>query len=268
MGKPLKDPPVFLTLAQVKFNPVLTLSEFLPTIQEHFRKAGFPDFESQSGFAIKIPTDAPANKESSGGALTPESIQLNRFLFGNIERTHLFVLDKSSLTLQSTNYGHFESFSKCFSAGLTIVNDALKISYIDRIGLRYLDRVMPIKGKTVNDYLIETVRGAQSKLGGNSIYSYTESMNKLDDIQLISRVAIQNGALLLPPDLQIGKMLVEEKFLKHVGENATLDNDGFIEKREPFKNNADILERLDAIHTVINAAFKKTVTKEALKIWG
>ena len=35
MGTPLKNPPVYFTVAQVRFNPILKLAEFLPAIQRH-----------------------------------------------------------------------------------------------------------------------------------------------------------------------------------------------------------------------------------------
>lgn len=264
MGIPLKDPPVFLTLAQVKFNPVLNLAEYLPIIQDHFRNKGYPDFQSHKGFAIRL----QAGQEGAQELNVPESVPMNRFQFGNAQKTHLFILDSTGLTLQSTKYGNFENFSECFLQGLSIVHEAVNLIYVERIGLRYLDRIMPIKGKHLNDYLIEAVKGPQSKLGGAPVYSYVESMNTVRNIRLISRVAIQSGPLSLPPDLQIGGMMIEEKFLSHNGEHATLDNDGFIEERHQFVNNEAIHAKLDEIHDVINKAFKETVTDEALKIWS
>ena len=54
MGTPLKNPPVYLTLAQVRFNPILKLVDFLPSIQESFRHAGYPDFEHQHLISIQV----------------------------------------------------------------------------------------------------------------------------------------------------------------------------------------------------------------------
>ena len=54
MGTPLKNPPVYLTLAQVRFNPILKLADFLPSIQESFRQAGYPDFNRQRIISIQL----------------------------------------------------------------------------------------------------------------------------------------------------------------------------------------------------------------------
>lgn len=262
MGTPLKNPPVYLTLAQVRFNPVLKLANFLPGIQEDFRHVGYPDFETQRGISFQLL--AQDNKVSAQPV--PQPIPQERYLFGNAEKTHMFILESQSLTIQSTNYGHFESFSECFLVGLDIVHRSVGLAYTERIGLRYLDRAMPQPGETVDQYLVDPVQGLKSKLGGRPVYSYTEAMNEIGSIKLVSRVAIQEGPLAFPPDLQPGNMVVDKKFLSYVGPSAILDNDGFIEGRESFSNK-NVFDHLDTIHKVIGAAFRVTVTPHALAAW-
>jgi uncharacterized protein (TIGR04255 family) len=259
MGTPLKNPPVYLTLAQVRFNPILKLGDFLPGIQETFRQAGYPDFERQNIVSIQITAQ-------DGQPPTPIPVQLERFQFGNSEKTHTFILDGQSLTLQSTDYGHFEAFSECFLGGLNIVNDAVKLAFTERIGLRYLDRVMPKAGETIEQYLVDQVQGMNSRLGGSPIYAFAEAMNEVGAIKLLSRVAIQQGPLAFPPDIQPGNMRISERFTSFIGKSAILDNDGFVESREAFSIKA-VAEHLDAIHTVIGNAFETTATPFAFTSW-
>lgn len=259
MGAPLKSPPVYLTLAQVRFNPILKLDDFLPSIQESFRQAGYPDFDRQQIISIQLTAQ-------EGQPPTPTTVHQKRFLFGNVERTHTFIFDGQSLTLQSTNYGQFETFSACFLEGLRIINDAVKLAFTERVGLRYLDRVMPQPGETIEQYLVEQVQGLNSRLGGRSLYSFTEAMNEIGNIKLLSRVAIQDGQLAFPPDIQPGNMQITERFTSYVGPSAILDNDGFVEGREAFSAKA-VAEHLDAIHKVIGSAFKTTATQYAFTAW-
>lgn len=259
MGTPLKNPPVYLTLAQVRFNPVLKLADFLPSIQESFRQAGYPDFDRQQIVSIQLTAQ-------NGQPPTPTPVQHERFIFGNIEKTHSFLLDGQSLTLQSTNYGHFEALSACFQSGLDIVNDAVKLSFTERVGLRYLDRVMPQAGETIEQYLFEQLHGLNARLQGKPLYSYTEAMNEVGNIKLLSRVAIQDGPLAFPPDIQPSNMHILERFTSYVGKSAILDNDGFIEGREAFSSTA-VAAHLDAIHKVIGTAFRTTATPYAFEAW-
>lgn len=259
MGTPLKSPPVYLTLAQVRFNQILKLADFVPSIQESFRQAGYPDFARQPLISIQLTTQ-------EGQPPTPATVHQERFQFGNVEKTHIFVLDGQSLTLQSTNYGTFEAFAACFLEGLGIVHDAVKLAFTERVGLRYLDRVMPQPEETIEQYLAEHVQGLNSSLGGQPLHAYTEAMNKIENVKLMSRVAIQDGPLAFPPDLQPGNMHIPERFTSYVGINAILDNDGFVEGREAFSTNA-VANYLNAIHKVIGAAFKATATQYAFEAW-
>jgi len=258
MGTPLKNPPVYLTLAQVRFNPILKLVDFLPGIQERFRHAGYPDFEHQHLISIQVAIQ--------DGQSTPKPVQQDRFQLGNLEKTHTFILDGQSLTLQSTKYGRFETFSACFLQGMEMIHQALDLAFTERIGLRYLDRVIPQEGETIEQYLAEQVHGLTSRLGGRPIYSYTEALNEVGRIKLVSRVAIQDGPLAFPPDIQPGNMAVAEKFVSYTGKCAILDNDGFVEGRETFSVQA-VSDHLQAIHEVIGAAFKATATPYAFTAW-
>lgn len=259
MGAPLKNPPVYLTLAQVRFNPILKLAEFLPSIQESFRQAGYPDFARQHLIWIQLIAQ-------EGQPPTPTPVPQERYQLGNVEKTHTFILDGQTLTLQSTNYGQFEAFSVCFLNGLDIVNNVVKLAFTERVGLRYLDRVMPQPGEAIELYLAEQVHGLTSRLGGRPLYSYSEALNEIGNIKLLSRVAIQDGPLAFPPDLQAGNMRVTERFMSYSGMSAILDNDGFVEGREAFSANA-VIDHLDAIHKVIGAAFRTTATPYAFSAW-
>jgi len=259
MGTPLKNPPVYLTLAQVRFNPILKLADFLPSIQESFRQAGYPDFERQHMILIR-----PTAQEGQPPVPTP--VQQERFLLGNVEKTHTFILDGQSLTLQSTHYGRFETFSDCFLKGLNIVDDAVKLAFTERVGLRYLDRVMPQPDETIGQYLVEQVHGLASRFEGRSLHSYTETMNEIGNIKLLSRVVIQDGPLAFPPDLQPGNMRIAERFTSYVGISAILDNDGFFDGREAFSAK-DVADHLATIHKVIGTAFQTTATPYAFAAW-
>ena len=220
--------------------------------------AGYPDFEHQHLISIQVAIQ--------DGQSTPKPVQQDRFQLGNLEKTHTFILDGQSLTLQSTKYGRFETFSACFLQGMEMIHQALDLAFTERIGLRYLDRVIPQEGETIEQYLAEQVHGLTSRLGGRPIYSYTEALNEVGRIKLVSRVAIQDGPLAFPPDIQPGNMAVAEKFVSYTGKCAILDNDGFVEGRETFSVQA-VSDHLQAIHEVIGAAFKATATPYAFTAW-
>ena len=125
---------------------------------------------------------------------------------------------------------------------------------------------MPQPGESIRQYLVEQVQGLSSSLGGRPLYSFTEARNEIGNIDLLSRVAIQEGSLAFPPDIQPGSMRIAERIMSYIGISAILDNDGFVEGREAFLTKT-VADHLDAIHKVIGSAFKTTVTRYAFDAW-
>lgn len=260
MGTPLKNPPVFFTLVQARFNALLKIGDYVPAIQEALRKAGFPDFTSRQVMTLQL------GNQGDPAANGPVIGNLTQYVFGNSEKTHMFLLNPDALTLQSTHYGRFEAFSAQFLKGLTLVHEIMQLDFTDRVGLRYLDRIMPLPGDALGLYLVPEVRGITTPMNGQVMHSFSETFGRVEDVQMRSRVLIQTGPLAFPPDLPSDGMQVEDRFVSYSGHHATLDNDGFIEKRTPFSAQ-QVGEQVHSIHRVISAAFKATITDYARQVW-
>lgn len=258
MGTPLKNPPVYFTLAQVRFNALLKLGEYLPSIQDEMRKTGFPDFVARKSVVIKITVQ--------DGKTIPTPATNENFFFGTADKKHCFVLGTEFLTLQSTDYGTFEDFSAMFLKGLLLVHQMVQLDFTERVGLRYLDHVVPKAGDTLDKYLEPEVRGMSARFGGKALHSFTETLNTVGDVRLLSRVVVQDGGLSFPPDLQPEGMAINPRFLSYSGHHAVLDTDGFVEGREVFSAE-HVDKQLNAIHEVIRMAFRATVTKHAFNVW-
>jgi len=266
MGTKMKTAPLYFTIAQVRFNPILSLEAYAPQIQERLRKAGFPD--AQRAFLATINLNVNVAPSSEGGP-PPQlpMVQTARFLFGNMERTSSFILDQGALSFQTTEYDVFETLLESFLNGLQAVNEAVNLSYTDRIGLRYLDAVFPKSGETVRDYLSASILGLTEKIDETIVHSFSETLVKRENANVRSRVIIQDGEMGFPPDLQPMTLKVRERFTQLRGRHAIIDTDGWSEAREPF--NVDrIREQLGFIHDGIVKTFRASVTENALKAWG
>jgi uncharacterized protein (TIGR04255 family) len=256
----LSNPPVYFTLAQVRFNRLLKLDDFLPDIQEKLRQASFPDFTTQTALALEI-------NFQSGPTPSPMPVPVKRYQFGDTARTHAFILDQDSLTLQSTEYGDFPQFSENFMRGLEILHECVRLDYIERIGLRYLDRVIPQEGEDLYTYLAPEIAGLTRKLPGTPVHAFSESENIVKDMKLLSRVIIQSSPLAFPPDIVPGGMKVNSRLAKYEGPHAILDNDGIFESRFAFASEV-VRAQLNDIHNVIGAAFRAAGSEHAFKVWS
>jgi uncharacterized protein (TIGR04255 family) len=263
MSKKINNAPVYFTVAQIRFNPILNMDGYLAAIQEKMRMAHFPDFKRETIQQLTVPFNA-SNEE--GKVPTPSFTPRARCIFGNIEGKTEFVLENNALSLQTTVYETFEAFSKILLDGLMIVHNALNLDFTERVGLRYLDAVLPKENELLSDYLTTEVLGLAFKLSGKLSHSFNETVTMNTTGQLVSRVVIQSGPLGLPPELMVLAPRIDQRFTQTKGLHAIIDTDAFTIVREPF--NVDKLrERLHALHLEINKSFKATVTPSALKKW-
>lgn len=263
MGKKMKNAPVYFTVAQIRFNPILDMEAYLPTIQERMRKAHFPDFKRENIQQLILPFAPPADGAQPPN---PSFVPRARCVFGNIDRTSEFILEHNAMALQTTAYDTSEIFFKTMLDGLAIVHEAIQLDFTERVGLRYFDAVLPKGDELLPQYLTSEVLGLYNKLGGTLAHSYNETVTMNTVGQLISRVIIQKGQVGLPPEVMMLAPSINTKFTEANGLHAIIDTDAFYETREPFS-----LDRLNTklieLHNEIETSFKATVTPFALKTW-
>lgn len=263
MSAQMKNAPVYFTIAQVRFNPILSLSTFVPGIQESLRKRGFPDFKKAVAMTFAF---APvANKEAE--SQVPPAQPLERFIFADTENTQNFLLEHGALSFQSTRYEVFEKFRAELMKGVELLDQTVGgLSFVERIGLRYLDAVMPREGEELGQYLIPQALGLYARLKGRTKHTFSETMAESPEGSVISRVVVQEGQVGFPPDLLLDQLKIAQSFANFNGVHAILDTDAFAAERIPF-NVGEVKKRLGVLHDRINEAFRALVTQHALDAW-
>lgn len=264
MSAKMNKAPVYFTVAQVQFNAILSLESYLPAIQDRMRARHFPDYKREVFQRLILPFGVG----EAGQVATPSLLPEARYTFGDIEGTSGFVLDNNALSFQTTAYDTFEIFSKNLFDGLGILHEALRLDFTERVGLRYLDAVLPMAAiESLSDYLAPEVLGLSQKLGGQLAHSVSETVVSNGAGQLVSRVIIQNGHVGIPPEMTVLAPKVNHRFTRPAGLHAILDTDAFYAQREEF-NLSKLEIRLSALHEEILKSFKATVTQHALKAWA
>jgi uncharacterized protein (TIGR04255 family) len=262
MEKKMVHAPVYFTIVQARFNPILALESYAPKIQEILRKQGYPDFEK--GILSTFQLNPAAPTEDSSPQLPVA--QTKRFTFYNMERTASFVLDENALSYQTTDYDIFKTFSREFLKGLEAVHTAVELSFVERIGVRYLDAIFPRDGEVLANYLDRSLLGLYEKISGNVVHSFSETVIQAEKMNVIARAIIQNGRIGFPPDLLPMTLNVPERFKCSEGKHAILDTDGSVSERKPVDVKY-ISECLDLIHEKITEVFRAAITEHARDIW-
>lgn len=263
MGKKMSNAPVYFTVAQIRFNPILNLDGYMSTIQPKMKDLHFPDYKQENMQRLVLPIAGGEVGQISPPSLVPHS----RFVFGDREGMSNFVLENNSIAFQTTAYDTFEVFSGKLFAGLKVIHGTLGLDFTERVGLRYLDAIQPDQtGESLSDYLIPEVLGLSRSIGGNLEHSVSETLTHRNSCRLVSRVIIQNGQVGLPPDLLVVAPKVNPRFTQGQGLYAIIDSDAFSEQRESF-DLAKLEQHLLVLHDEIKKSFEATITAHARQVW-
>ncbi len=260
MGDKWKNPPVFYTVAQLRFNPVLNMEKYLPEIQDGMRLRGFTDFrhENEAHFEIDMGSQQLAARE------------VTRWSFSDKKRTQAYILTTSALAFHTTSYETFAKFSDQVVLGLEDVHKAARLDSLDRVGLRYLDAVTTTNTLSIEEALDPKLFGAFTSLDGKLEHSYLETVQQVANRRLTSKVFIVGQGLPVPPDLHPLPLNLPDRFIGLQHPTATLDND--CSSNEPIDLGSGqvqecIAKELRALKDPLKKAFKCATTDAARREW-
>ena len=265
MGKKMKNAPVYFTVAQVRHNPVLRLGAYAPDIQDRMRKAGYPDFKQGVSMAFSLPPQIGDESRT----VAPAVQQVERLMFFSTDSTKGFIVEQNALSFHTTEYGTFETFVDDFVKGVSIVHECVTLDHTERIGLRYLDAIVPPNGEEgLADYLAPGVLGLSSRLPEDVrvSHSFAETHIQTDECAVLARTIIQAGPLGFPMDLQPIGVMLADRFMKINGVHAIVDTDASIEGRHPFDLDT-IKSQMKTLRKGIGLAFDAIVMPSAIAVW-
>lgn len=268
MGKKMAHAPVYYVLAQVRFNAILALEKYMPTIQESLRKIGFPDYQQTVLATLNLNFGVPGGEGHAVPALQPQA----RYQFLNQSRMTGFWLDQTSMTFNTTEYDTFPPFLESFLAGVKVIHDTVEqgISFSERIGIRFLDAVCPKPNETISAYLAPSVLGLTDKLAPRElVHSFSETRTKKEKTTLVSRAVIYEQELkgaAFPPEFGPVPLRLLDRFSEISGLYAVIDTDSWLDDRETF-DVANVKMKLESLHEEIRRSFELMVTPHALKVW-
>lgn len=262
----MSNAPVYYALVQVKFTPVAAMSKYVPEIQDALRLEGFPLFETQNTtelkFEIKNPNEPPLHS----------FVPVTNWLMVNPEKTAGFVLGDDYITFHTTDYDTHEPFISALLLGLSKVMEFAKPSLISRIGLRYLDAVLPEGEELVEQYLVNELHGVD--FGLTPIQSLQEAVYQtsvepiIHQGIMVSRIFRVNGRLGFPPDMIPNGLVALARFRNTESRwHATIDTDHYVEGNIPF--NLQMIEKqISSLHSCVKQSFSSMVSDFARAKWN
>ena len=263
--EPLSAQPLVLVLCQVRFSPVRQVEQYIPAIQEVFRRNGFP---IERAGKVQQVTFGPGD-----GAPVQVSEQ-QRWEYRNREETWSIIVMQDSVILQTTAYTRFEEFAEKLKLCVHSVlaeSEQDRFGVVQRVGLRYVDVVRPQAGKGYRFYLRPGLHGLPDEVyqpGRHLVHIESRGTTAVggDTGTMVVRVVQNDQGLVLPPDL----LSAAPKLSRTVEapELVTLiDMDHYVEGT--FNPDSEwVVARAYEMHDhIIETFHEHVVTPEAIEEW-
>jgi uncharacterized protein (TIGR04255 family) len=262
----MSNVPVYYALAQAHFNPVAAMTKYVDQIQDRLRRAGYPLFEPQQLTQRVVPAPGQAPQQE------PQIQQTVSWLITRSDRTAGFILGPSTITYHTTHYRANNEFIPELLRGLATVHEVVSLDHISRLGLRYLDAVLPRAGETTEQYLVSGLHGiafnaVPQQATAESVFT-TETHPLVPRGTLIVKVYRANAPLGFPADIPPAGLTITPQFnIKEPREHAIIDTDHYVQGQMPMEIDK-LNEQLLSLHGTIKSVFNATTTAHAHAAWA
>ena len=257
----LPNAPLAYVLGALKFERQLTLDKHIPVLQECLQ-AEFPRFQPVNEAIIQI---------GASGEAAPQNMQSMRYEFASADNRQGIVLNQETLVFHATAYSNYEAFSQRLEWVLKNVGEELKHLFVRRVGLRYVDVLIPQEGETPDAYVNAGLRNMPTLSLPSQYYSgFVISEFGMGKGSLVVRYATARGRLGLPPDLRPLLLAEPDIMRRAVPDNIVtglLDFDRFVPEEISFEASY-VKSVFDSLHDDLSVAFRDLTTDHAKQVWN
>lgn len=257
--------PVCYVLAQAQFSPVHNIVDYVGKIQDSLRHI-YPLFDPQlvNHLQVQVSPMQPVGDV--------QVAQAQSWLITRTDRSAGFILSSSSITYHTTHHKGHETLIEELLRGLQAVHAAAKLDHVGRLGLRYLNAVVPSNEESVEQYLASGLLGVQlpgrEQYFGTELVLHTETNPLVTQGLLIARTHRVVTPLGYPADMVPNGLVPMPKFaITEPTAHAMMDIDHSVSGIMPLELNQLNLQLL-SLHESIKETFQASITPHARTVWG
>ena len=245
---PLKDAPLVRVIAQIRFPEILAIEqrEFVAPFQEAIRTS-FPVLRQEQTQGVLV----------SPVGLTQVRPQ-TAWRFADVEGLWRASLTPEFLALETTKYTSRGDFFTRFRDVVAALDEHVAPKLIDRLGVRYINRITGVAVDEITKLVRPEVRGiVGTPVAARAAHTIAETMFELEEARLIARWGC------LPPGVTLDPSAIEPAPEK----SWILDLDMFSATPTPFTVDRAV-EDAKRYATRIYTFFRWAVTDEFLQRYG
>lgn len=259
----LPHAPLVYTIGVVHFPEVPDAHRFVPAFHDAIR-ATYPHSQSVNLPQISV--------MMGGEGLRLEERISPIWQFASPDRSWAFILSPQLLGLHTTGYIDHKDFAHRFRYGLEqlLQVKSIGIDYVQAVGIRYVDRVVPRVGEVLSDYLKQSVLPPE--------FDGLPGINLAEGVYVSRYVTVEgelrfqvlrNPPTVLPPELETPLIQQNEwKVDRPLGDFAVVDIDHGSRFTPPKPMNVDfVCERVVNLRGLAKAVFENIGTEHAMAVW-
>jgi uncharacterized protein (TIGR04255 family) len=246
---PLTSAPLVRVIAQLRFPPILSVEQpdFVAPFQNAIR-AAYPVLRRELVHTLVV---------GPGGAGAPPPPQ-TAWRFGDPDSKLRVTLTQDFLALETTQYTNRSDFFGRLRTLATALGDHLQPGQVDRVGVRYIDRVIGPALAELPKLLRPEVCGIAGTVAGTyAAHALAETLFQVGDARVVARWGLvpENGVV----DPAAMEPIAERSWL--------LDLDMFTAAPMPFDVDR-IVGQAEGYAERLYAVFRWAVTDEFLRHYG
>lgn len=245
---PLKDAPLVRVIAQLRFPEILSVEQrdFVAPFQEAIRST-YPVLRQEQTQGVLL----------GPGGVAPAKPQV-AWRFGDTDGHWRVSLAPDFLALETTKYVSRSDFLGRLKAVAQALDEYIEPAQVDRLGVRYIDRITGAAVDDVAKLVRPEVRGITGTIAAtHAAHALSESMFEVDDARVLARWG------LLPPGASVDPAAIEPAKEK----SWLLDVDMFSAAPMPFVVDR-VVEQAQRYAERIYTVFRWAVTDEFLVRYG
>lgn len=250
-----RQPPLVYVVAELVISPYYSMASKVPGLQDSLRSS-FPRTLEAKEFVVD---GAKPSAQPLWQLVSPD-------------QKHGVQLSTRAISLHATSYAQSSDFLSRWAEVLDAIHNANLGAFVERAGLRYIDLIVPSKGRSPADYLAEGLKGIEPE-GARSTGSMWAAAFQFDGSLVNLRAAAPTPqGLLLPPDfnaLPLNKPAVmreAEERLKMEQAIGFLDTDCLKEIGQVF-DAGELLGVYAEMQKLVSQTFKVAISDIAKREW-
>jgi len=246
--------PLVYVLAEVRCSPTLDVERRAAAVQEAIRSE-YPLLEPVADIRV-----------SPGAQIGATTSPI--FAFADANRRRGVVISSGSVCYHVTEYATSNEFLDQLGSVLRAIEPIYATDTVTRLGLRYVDAIVPEDNETVFDYVSPALAGVSLDDGSSRRVQCVVEQPRQD-----GGIAIRFLALGIPiyrspdlPALGLRQPAWVDRAMEHQAATAILDTDHWIATPRQYQAEP-VLDAFKSLKAGITSAFLKATTPHALKIW-